>query len=453
MRKGDPEPVGAATLTAWLHDEPLRLVVLNACKSATTALRSGEHPFAGIATALIREGVPAVVAMQFPISDKAAIIFSQTFYQRLAMGFPVDGAVAEARKILYSGDREQPEWATPVLYLRARDGMLFEPADFSPGLAGSVAATVATSGGGDPWGEGSGPRIFLASVDESLAPALRQVASAIRAIAGVRVVDAVDASSREAHDGLTAGLVRSADLSVHLLGSGPGPHVVWSDGADPLDTLPLRQLRIGLDAARSQLVLLAPEDRDSIDSRKYGARIDELAQMPRDKDRLEFQVIDKLRFAEAVVARSEALAAVGAPAPASQGSSDLQRIAVVDAHVNDSDLGLEVWQYLIDRNVDAALETSSQPAAGALEKLDETVKRTSLYVLVEGQVDPAWVKNRNTAIMRSAVKSRLPILVARYSSQDPAAPLDRTHLLVNSLNDSDPGWVEALFSGGDGTKA
>jgi hypothetical protein len=224
----------------------------------------------------------------------------------------------------------------------------------------------------------------------------------------------------------------------------------WNDTRS-LGTLPLRQLHRPRCGA-NQLVY-SPRDRDSINSRKYGTRIGGLAQMPRDKERLEFQVIDRLRFAEAVVARSEALAATGMPAASSEGSSELQRIAVVDAHVNDSELGLEVWQYLIDRNVDAALETSSQPAAGALEKLDETVKRASLYVLVEGQVDPAWVKNRNTAIMRSAVKSRLPILVARYANQDPAAPLDRTHLLVNSLNDSDPGWVEALFSGGDGTKA
>ncbi len=119
-----PHLVSAATFAAWLKDEPLRLVFLNACETGTTPDGASAHPFAGVAAALIQSNAPAVVAMQFPISDSAAIEFARTFYTRVADGFPVDAAVAEGRKALF--DDEATEWATPVLYLRPVDGDLFD---------------------------------------------------------------------------------------------------------------------------------------------------------------------------------------------------------------------------------------------------------------------------------------------------------------------------------------
>jgi formylglycine-generating enzyme required for sulfatase activity len=99
-----------------------RLVVLNTCEGA----RTGEGaPFSGFAPSLIRHGVPAVVAMRFSISDEAAILWSECFYEEIARGVPVDAAVNEARRTLYTHLFEA-EWGTPVLYLRAEDGRLFD---------------------------------------------------------------------------------------------------------------------------------------------------------------------------------------------------------------------------------------------------------------------------------------------------------------------------------------
>lgn len=141
---GSAQLVSGDTFAAWLQDEPLRLVFLNACNTGTTGEHMGLHPFAGVASALIRSGVPAVVAMQFPISDKAAIIFAQTFYERIAQSFPVDAAVSDGRKRLLTG--EGAEWATPVLYMRAVDGNLFDQA--KPGITPRkrVAAKAASTG-------------------------------------------------------------------------------------------------------------------------------------------------------------------------------------------------------------------------------------------------------------------------------------------------------------------
>jgi hypothetical protein len=127
---GGPQLVSGRMFAAWLKDEPLRLVFLNACKTGATAPRTDAHPFAGVATSLIANGVPAVVAMQFPISDEGAIAFARTFYERVTQKFPVDAAVAEGRKMLLGLD--PPEWATPVLYMRAKDGNLFDTVGGAP---------------------------------------------------------------------------------------------------------------------------------------------------------------------------------------------------------------------------------------------------------------------------------------------------------------------------------
>ena len=118
------------TLAAYLRDaQSVRLVFLNACD---TARSDEDEPFAGVANRLVMTGVPAVVAMQFPITDDAAIDFSRAFYSRLVDGFPVDEATAQGRKAILAGKAGTIEWATPVLYMRAPDGQLFDAQAAAP---------------------------------------------------------------------------------------------------------------------------------------------------------------------------------------------------------------------------------------------------------------------------------------------------------------------------------
>jgi hypothetical protein len=100
----------------------LRLAVLNACEGART---SEQDPFAGTAMTLGRTGnLPAVIAMQFEITDTAAIDFASGFYSAIAAGRPVDAAVSQGRQAIFAHDNDV-EWSTPVLYLRAADGVIF----------------------------------------------------------------------------------------------------------------------------------------------------------------------------------------------------------------------------------------------------------------------------------------------------------------------------------------
>lgn len=116
------DPVGGTDLANKLADFPtVRLVVLNACGSAALPDETGADPLTGVATSLVLGGMPAVIAMQFPISDEAAIAFSRTFYQRFAASDPLDAAVAEGRQAIHSADPKGIEWAAPVLFLRGQD--------------------------------------------------------------------------------------------------------------------------------------------------------------------------------------------------------------------------------------------------------------------------------------------------------------------------------------------
>ncbi|MFC4502252.1 MULTISPECIES: CHAT domain-containing protein [Streptomyces] len=106
----------------------LRLVVLNACESAVSG---PESAFTSTAAALMAAGVPAVVAMQYEITDRAAFTFASSFYERIAEGIPVDQAVTLARddvKVRLGS----LEWATPVLFLASDTPQIFASPKTSP---------------------------------------------------------------------------------------------------------------------------------------------------------------------------------------------------------------------------------------------------------------------------------------------------------------------------------
>jgi len=114
--------VSGQQLGMLLHDHrPMRLAVLNACEGARA---SRTDPFSGTAQSLVQQGIPAVIAMQFEITDQAAIAFAHEIYGALADGYPVDAALSEARKAIFAQGNGL-EWGTPVLYLRAPDGLIF----------------------------------------------------------------------------------------------------------------------------------------------------------------------------------------------------------------------------------------------------------------------------------------------------------------------------------------
>ena len=120
---GHSRVVSGEQLATVLHDKTsLRLVFLNSCEGARNSV---DDPFSGVATSLVERDIPAVIGMQFEITDRAAVLFASEFYAMLAEGQPVDAAITEARLAIFA-DHNDVEWATPVLFLRVADGRLFD---------------------------------------------------------------------------------------------------------------------------------------------------------------------------------------------------------------------------------------------------------------------------------------------------------------------------------------
>lgn len=105
---------------AGLDHKP-HLIFLAACQSAARAAGNA-NPFVGLAPRLVQIGIPAVVAMQDKIAIGAAQTLTQHFYRFLLQHGIVDKALNQARGFLV----DTPDWATPVLFMRLREGQLLQ---------------------------------------------------------------------------------------------------------------------------------------------------------------------------------------------------------------------------------------------------------------------------------------------------------------------------------------
>jgi hypothetical protein len=131
--QGGTHHVSGELLATYLDGTSVRLVVLAACESG---MDSPRKRFSGIAQQIMKSSsLPAVVAMQFAVVDGSAIAFNKGFYSGLAGRMPVEAALVEGRKAILEtvgGDPfAAPDWATPVLFMRTKDGYVLPPPDSS----------------------------------------------------------------------------------------------------------------------------------------------------------------------------------------------------------------------------------------------------------------------------------------------------------------------------------
>jgi len=101
-----------------------RLIILHSCEGGKNDITA---KFAGLAPQLILSGVQAVVAMQYMITNAAAIDFSKYFYEQIARGEPVDYAVQISRwqlAALHAKDFNSRVFGTPILYMSAYDSIV-----------------------------------------------------------------------------------------------------------------------------------------------------------------------------------------------------------------------------------------------------------------------------------------------------------------------------------------
>ncbi len=147
---GRGEPFADEELAGVLQQAGVRLAVLGACGSGR---RDGVSAWTGVAPALVRQGVAAVVAMQYDVLDDLALAFMDMFYAALAAGLSVDEAVAAGRLGMKGkAGRRDFDWGVPVLYMRSPDGVLFPStpagASFAANLRLQLHQVVETNAAG-----------------------------------------------------------------------------------------------------------------------------------------------------------------------------------------------------------------------------------------------------------------------------------------------------------------
>lgn len=134
----EDQAVDAEQLGINLRGNGVRLAVLAGCESGR---RDAVSVWSGIAPALVKAEIPAVVANQYSIRDKCALAFSRQLYRSIVGGVGVERAVAAGRIAAYNAEPEGRDWGVPVLYMRAEDGRLFEGAADS-GVRTKAAGTT-----------------------------------------------------------------------------------------------------------------------------------------------------------------------------------------------------------------------------------------------------------------------------------------------------------------------
>jgi len=131
--QGKSHPTSVAEILAALErlQNSLRLVVLSGCQ---TARRINAGEFSDISRGLLRRNIPAVIAMQFSISDTGGLKFAQSFYYRIASGCTLEAASHAARRALLLSEDYflQADALAPVLLVSNGDCLQTKQAEAAP---------------------------------------------------------------------------------------------------------------------------------------------------------------------------------------------------------------------------------------------------------------------------------------------------------------------------------
>lgn len=443
---GDADPVDGEQLGVALADEPkLRLVFLNACKTAATGVTATSDPFAGVATALVRSGVTAVLAMQFPISDAAAIQFSNTFYECLVKGEPVDGAVGEARKWVYSD--KHAEWATPVLFMRSPHGDLFERTqggvptpspealDLStPTPPSGVASVVVRAPQADVAQDFT---VFLATTSDGMRPWVRRAQRELPAL-GITVVTAEPTPLAE-HESAVRALAGSADLFVHLFGDQPGEMV---EGAGDGRAYSMEQFRIGHQCARAQLVFV-PTGLSSaaVADPSYRAFLQEIETRPRNATRLEMITTEVDAMVQEIVRKRDEIQQAAAPTGVT--------VVYLDVHQRDEAASGVIKQYLTRHDVTwMSMPVGDELPRAAMAMYEQAVMQVPLVLVVAGDVADTWVVQRVRAAMKAGIDREPPtdVAVVRLPGRAPLPAIPYNRTIVGDGTSVDEEALSALLA-------
>lgn len=137
-RTGLTETLSGDDLAGLLVNNGIQMAVFNSCRGAygDPSDLADDSPERNLTEALVKRGIPAVLAMAESIPDDVALTLTRLFYRNLNQGYPVDLSLSRARAGLISAyGSHQLYWALPILY---------QHPDFDGYLTGGPAHSAAS---------------------------------------------------------------------------------------------------------------------------------------------------------------------------------------------------------------------------------------------------------------------------------------------------------------------
>ena len=185
-RTGLTETLSGDDLAGLLVNNGIQMAVFNSCRGAygDPSDLADDSPERNLTEALVKRGIPAVLAMAESIPDDVALTLTRLFYRNLNQGYPVDLSLSRARAGLISAyGSHQLYWALPILY---------QHPDFDGYLIGGLAHSAAS---------GSRVQIFASGTQQALAGTEWNAPPSLSAIAQYPAMPANRSHESDSSDG------------------------------------------------------------------------------------------------------------------------------------------------------------------------------------------------------------------------------------------------------------
>ena len=117
---GLTESLSGNDLSGLLVNNGIQMAIFNSCRGAYNHLvnPTDEGIELNLAEAMVKRGIPGVLAMAERIPDEVSLILTRLFYRNLNQGYPIDLSLSRARQGLISAyGSHQLYWALPIVYL------------------------------------------------------------------------------------------------------------------------------------------------------------------------------------------------------------------------------------------------------------------------------------------------------------------------------------------------
>ena len=202
------------------------------------------------------------------------------------------------------------------------------------------------------------------------------------------------------HERAVIAAMQQSLLSVHLLDDLAGADI---DG-DEDSSYPPKQVELGQQHAGSQLVWVPGHlDMEAISDQRQKDLLKGLRDQERDTAGRFIQVLPN-EIPGAIRELLEDLKAAQA------SSTDAQPLAaLLDTHIKDQMLAMEISQYLLRHNIRPFINPQEDDPRRNLEGLKEQLRRTKALIVFYGQVSEEWVRAGLTEAMKIIIEEGYPV--------------------------------------------